>query len=148
MKIKVFGWLWLSDRLNSRNMLKRWHYNIGNDYTYLLCDSNLEETMEHLFFQCSFSKNCWSDLGIYWSTQGTRLDWINLAKTSWNKPMFMAIFLQEAWSIWKERNNKLFRGITPTKASWISRLKVDLSHLTHRVGDKHMSSLNSFVTYL
>ena len=53
MKIKVFGWLLMSDRLNSRNMLKWRHYNIGDDYTCLLCDSKLEETVEHLFFQCS-----------------------------------------------------------------------------------------------
>ena len=99
MKIKVFDWLLLSVRLNSRNMLKRRHYNIGNDYTCLLCESNLEETVEHLFFECSFSKNYWSDLGICWNTQGTRLDWINLAKMSWNKPLFMAIFLQASWSI-------------------------------------------------
>ena len=138
MKIKVFGWLLLSDRLNSRNMLKRRHYNIGNDYTCLLCKSNLEETVEHLFFECSFSKNYWSDLGICWNTQGTRLDWINLAKMSWNKPLFMAIFLQASWSIWKERNNKLFRRIPLTKASWISRLKVDLSLLTQSWGQKHL----------
>mgnify|MGYP002413836659 FL=1 len=148
MKIKVFGWLLLSDRLNTRNMLKRRHYNIGNDYTCPLCESNVEETLEHLFFGCAFSKDCWSDIAICWSSQGSRLDWISTAKTVWNKPMFMAIFLQAAWSIWKERNNKVFRRIAPTKTSWISRLKEDLSLLTHRVGDKHISFLTSFVATL
>ena len=148
MKIKVFGWLLLSDRLNTRNMLKRRHYNIGNDYTCPLCESNVEETLEHLFFGCAFSKDCWSDIAICWSSQGSRLDWISTTKTAWNKPMFMAIFLQAAWSIWKERNNKVFRRIAPTKTSWISRLKEDLSLLTHRVGDKHISFLTSFVATL
>ena len=64
MKIKVFGGLLLSDRLNTRNMLKRRHYNIDNDYTCPLCESNVEETLEHLFFDCAFSKACWSDIAI------------------------------------------------------------------------------------
>ena len=51
MKIKVFGWLLLSDRLNTRNMLKRRHYNIGNDYDCILCGLHIEETLEHLFFE-------------------------------------------------------------------------------------------------
>ena len=37
MKIKVFGWLLLSDRLNTRNMLKRRSYNIGNNYGTTIC---------------------------------------------------------------------------------------------------------------
>lgn len=57
-KIKVFGWLLLSGRLNTRNMLKRRHYNIGNNLDFLLCGNHTEETMEHLFFQCPFSAEC------------------------------------------------------------------------------------------
>lgn len=62
MKIKVFGWLLLSDRLNTRNMLKQRHYNIGYDHGCILCGSQIEETVEHLFFECQFSLLCWSSL--------------------------------------------------------------------------------------
>ena len=58
MKIKVFGWLLLSDRLNTRNMLKRRHFNIGNTFGCLLCTTCMDETVEHLFFDCPFSLNC------------------------------------------------------------------------------------------
>ena len=50
MKIKVFGWLLLSDRLNTRNMLKRRHFNIGNMFGCLLCPICMDEMVEHLFF--------------------------------------------------------------------------------------------------
>ncbi|XP_044367523.1 uncharacterized protein [Triticum aestivum] len=148
MKIKVFGWLLLFDRLNKRNMLKRRHYNIGDNYTCLLCASPPEETLEHLFFTCPFSQDCWTHLNISWLTQGSRLHCIEEAKTMWNKPMFMDIFLQDAWSIWKERNNKHFRGIIPSKQSWMIRLKEDLSLLCYRVGEKYKPFLTSVIQTL
>ena len=82
------------------------------------------------------------------STQGNRLDWVESAKTSWNRPLFVEIILQSAWSIWKERNNKNFRGITPSTSSWLSRLKEDLSLLTYRVGDKNKPFLLSYLATL
>ena len=65
-KIKVFGWFLLMDRLNTRNMLKRRHYNIGSTLDCMLCDRHVEETLEHLFFGCSFSQRCWDMLNIKW----------------------------------------------------------------------------------
>ena len=86
MKLKVFGWLLLSDRLNTRNMLKHRHYNIGNTFGCLLCPTCTDETVEHLFFECPFSLHCWAKIGMQGTTQGNRLDWVESAKTSWNGP--------------------------------------------------------------
>ena len=137
MKIKVFGWLLLSDRLNTRNVLKQRHFNIGNTFDCMLCPTCNDETVEHLFFECPFSLHCWAKIGMQGSTQGNRLDWVESAKTSWNRPLFVEILLQSARSIWKERNNKHFRGITPSRSSWLTRLKEDLALLAYRVGDKN-----------
>lgn len=63
MKIKVFLWLLLADRLNTRDMLHRRHYNIGSDLNCLLC-GGARETVEHLFFDCPFSVSCWNKLQI------------------------------------------------------------------------------------
>ena len=57
-KIKVFGWLLLSDRLNTRNMLKRRHYNIGTNLDCLLCGEHVEEPREHLFIRCTCTTRC------------------------------------------------------------------------------------------
>jgi hypothetical protein len=43
-KLKFFCWLLLSDRVNTRDMLRRRHPP--------------DETMEHLFFNCRFSRSC------------------------------------------------------------------------------------------
>lgn len=58
---------------------------------------------------------------------------ITQAKQVWSKPMFKGIFLVASWSLWKEKNDKYFRGIVSTIASWRSRFKDDFSLLTHRV---------------
>ena len=64
---------------------------------------NVVETVEHLFFHCSFSKTCWQKLGVHWQQQGDRLQTLLAAKLAWRKPMFQDIFMTAAWSIWKER---------------------------------------------
>lgn len=73
MKIKVFTWLLAADRINTRNMLHRRHYNVGNNVNCTLCGGGAEETVEHLFFECPFSANCWSSIGLTWRVDGHRL---------------------------------------------------------------------------
>jgi hypothetical protein len=79
-KLKVFVWLLLSDRLNTRNMLKRRHLNIGNNFSCALCNAGEEETLDHLFFHCPFSTYCWSSLNITWSADQERFDMFKSSK--------------------------------------------------------------------
>ena len=132
VKIKVFGWLLLSDRLNTRDMLKRRHCNVGDDLSCLLC-GHAQEDVDHMILNCPFSKQCWSRLGMNPEHHTTRLSWLETAKKNWNKPMFMETFLQASWSIWKERNDKLFRQINPSYNSWLLRFKTDFGLLQYRV---------------
>ena len=50
-RIKFFSWLLLNDKLNTRNMLRR-RNKFLEDYSCVMCSSNTEETLEHLFFDC------------------------------------------------------------------------------------------------
>ena len=117
--IKFFCWLLLPNRLNTRNMLRRRHYNVGTTYNCTICNLGTEETVEHLFFHCDFARNCWSLLHMDFpsDTTLTRLSLTALGKNSWNKPMFMEVFATATWSLWKERNNCYFEGIPPTSAA-------------------------------
>ena len=144
-KLKFFCWLLLSDRVNTRDMLRRRHYNINSGLSCVLCSNPPVETMEHLFFQCCFSKECWELLGIHWNNNGNHLDWIAQAKQTWNKCMFMEIFMVGAWSIWKERNALIFEGIAPTIASWKLRFKKDFEILVHRTKPELHTFIHTFV---
>ena len=147
-KIKVFGWFLLSDRLNTRNMLKRRHYNIGTNLDCLLCGQHVEETVEHLFFHCTFSKECWHLLNISWDVQGDRSTLVENLKTQHPRKMIMEIFLTAAWSLWKERNNNYFRHVSPSITSWFNRFKEDFDKIRYRLPDHERHVVSSFLQSL
>ena len=64
LKHKVFAWLMLMDRINTRDVLHRRHCNIGDYYSCLLCPNNILEDRSHLMFHYPFSQQCWRILGI------------------------------------------------------------------------------------
>ncbi|XP_073367668.1 uncharacterized protein [Aegilops tauschii subsp. strangulata] len=132
-KIKVFGWFLLSDRLNTRNMLKRRHYNISNNLDCLLCGQHVEETVEHLFFHCTFSTACWNKLNVLCPSQGNRLELMTHLKTLNPRKMIMEVFLVAAWSLWKERNNNYFRKVDPSIPSWEARFRRDFADIAYRM---------------
>lgn len=66
MKIKVFGWLLLTDRLNTRNMLKRRHYNIGEDHNCILVDCKLRKPWSIY----SSNANSALNVGQVWDSPG------------------------------------------------------------------------------
>jgi hypothetical protein len=98
-RVKFFGWLVLSDRLNSRNMLKRRHYILNSGYNCLMCDNPPEETLEHMLFHYPFSQSCWQTLDMSFDSTGDRLHIIERGKARWNRPLFMEIFLLASWNI-------------------------------------------------
>nr|XP_051205325.1 uncharacterized protein LOC127319150 [Lolium perenne] len=53
MKHKVFAWLMLVDRINTRDMLRRRNMNIGSVFSCMLCDIGQDETRNHMFFSSS-----------------------------------------------------------------------------------------------
>jgi hypothetical protein len=66
MRIKVFGWLVLRDRINTRDMLQRRHCKVTEDTHCELCSSRGYEDRIHLFFECNFSQRVWNYLEIDW----------------------------------------------------------------------------------
>lgn len=62
-KHKVFFWLLIQDRLGTRNILRRKHMHLQS-YLCVLCNENVEETVEHLFLHCAFASSCWNLIGL------------------------------------------------------------------------------------
>ena len=62
--------------------------------------------------------------------------------------MFMEVFAVAAWGIWKERNDKHFRGIQPTFESWEARFKKDFAMLVHRAKQEFAPYILSLVANL
>ena len=61
LRYKVFSWLLLTGRLNIRNLLERKTFILPN-YTCVLYNNKVHETILHLFWDCPFSLSCWDSI--------------------------------------------------------------------------------------
>jgi hypothetical protein len=110
-KLRVFSWLLLMDRLNTRNMLKRKRYKLeGNNYNCVMCPAQREENAFHLFFSCPFTLECWKMIGIQWQMGVPFFQMMELARHNFNHTFFMEVFIIATWHIWKQRNNLIFEN--------------------------------------
>ena len=146
MKLKVFAWLLIQDRLNTGDMLVRRRCPI-RDVNCVICQAQ-RETREHLFFECHFNTDCWSALGIAWDRNLGLSSMLALAETVWNKPLYLEVVIICAWNIWKQQNRKYFDGLDVDMQSWLAQFKSDIGILGCRVKPEHKSFLSSFVAGL
>jgi hypothetical protein len=100
-----------------------------------MCDDAEEETILHLFFECSFAKKCWDKLGITWSHEADIHRRIVTTRQLAGLPYFMEIFLIAAWELWKVRNRLVFDGILATYSTWLRNFKEEASLQAHRLKD-------------
>jgi hypothetical protein len=141
-KIKFFAWLLLNDRLNTRNILRRRRKFLEDGYTCVLCLEDVEESVEHLFFDCPSAACRWFALGITWNDHLNIHQKIQAAKLDFAQPFFMEIFMIGARCIWNERNDLIFNGNLPCLAAWKSAFKAQVSeHLIRIKASIHPSIL-------
>jgi hypothetical protein len=112
-KHKVFFWLWLKNRLNTRDMLKRKNMNLES-YTCENCIWQNEETLYHLFLKCNFAKACWTSIGLTSPRIANPVDAAVNLMQQLNVPFSMEIIILMTWSISKIRNAWLFQNKAPT----------------------------------
>jgi hypothetical protein len=62
-KHRVFFWLLLQDKLNTRDRLRRSNMHLES-YTCKNCILQRNETSYHLFLRCNFARACWSSIGL------------------------------------------------------------------------------------
>ena len=113
-KHAVIAWMVVQNRLPTKDKLKSWGMEVNGECE--LCRS-ADETRDHLFYDCSFSQQLWSEV-LSLSGQSRRvtswqeeLQWIQrLREKSLN-----AVILRVAWHaviyfIWQERNNRFHKN--------------------------------------
>jgi hypothetical protein len=79
---------------------------------------------------------------------GDRLEIIEQGHAYWHKPLYMEMVIVASWSIWKERNSKLFDGINLDVDSWSRRFKQDFSLLVHRTKKDLHPFINNLIATL
>ncbi|XP_062118209.1 uncharacterized protein LOC133831814 [Humulus lupulus] len=110
-KHRFIMWLVMWERLNTKDRIIK--YNSSLDSICLLC-GEADECIEHLFFQCLYSRKCLSAIKnwLNWHTQSINLvrllKWISHAKaSSIYKSMLMTILAATVYHIWRARNDVL-----------------------------------------
>jgi len=64
-------------------------------YNRVLCSSQVEETLEHLFFHCPFASSCWDLLTFNSSDALSRFQVVEDFRLVFNRFFFMEFFILE-----------------------------------------------------
>lgn len=111
-KCKFFIWLLLQNRIWTADRLLQRGW--PNEYFCPLCVRNLE-TVNHLITECPYSRALWTKVAS-WSTWFLGLSEGAVA----NSPGLYSMTMLVVWMIWRERNNRIFRGESNTvQRLWI-----------------------------
>ena len=126
LKHKIFFWLLLNDRINTRALLQRKGFFL-QDYTCVMCNLHALETRDHLFFHCQFAQLCWSYICTNWQPAHTGIqEEISNLKQLLSVPYAMEIIILTCWAIWTTRNDHIFQHIQPSIYRCRKKLKEEL----------------------
>ena len=111
LKIRIFIWLLLRQRLMTRSFRQRMAPDSAGDCA--LCGANLENC-EHLFVLCPISQAVWRAVGVARPTLTSLEDfWRSIGDGPYRRVAEWQLIFATLWSIWLHRNDVIFRGRTP-----------------------------------
>lgn len=134
-KHKIFFWLLIKDRLSTRNILRKKRMALPS-YACVLCGSDTEETLEHLFFQCPLAVACWGLIQVQIENSAGIFEVVEDSKAQLHTPIFMSLVILLCWTIWTTRNHLIFQGVQPSLQRYREVFRKELLLLQHRVGTK------------
>ena len=143
-KHKIFFWLLLHDRLNTRNLLARKKF-VLQSYNCAVLHCGQEETLLHLFWTCPFAVQCWDFICPNRSMSLTLYDGFFDMRDKLNIPFFSDIIILASWSIWMIRNNMIFRNETPSLERWKAIFYTELNWLKFRIKAKHVDQFKAWL---
>ncbi|BAF27207.1 Os10g0559400 [Oryza sativa Japonica Group] len=137
LKVKLFAWLLVRDRLSTKqNLLKK---KIVQNGVCDVCQQG-DETADHMCFTCPFVQSFWERIRVNPTIQDVWL--LHQLKPSPNVPELHhhVFFLLCMWAIWNHRHDVVFRGQTPSircclqrcineAALWAENLKIEDRHV-------------------
>ena len=115
-----------------------------DSYNHVLCQQSVEETLIHLFFGCSFARDCWSLLNLTVQAQGSLADILKKFKLQMIYPFFMNSIILMGWTIWTARNDLIFKG---QQSSFQSSLNTFQKEIRLFIFKAKQSSLHSFESW-
>lgn len=128
-RCKFFLWLLLQNKLWTSARLQL--HGRENNYLCALCERNLE-TAHHLFIECPYSRRVWL-LILIWSgcLSLNPAQWLQVQDVeAWFEHVAMhdnrvghSLAILTLWSIWKQRNARVFRKIAKPEHALFAEIK-------------------------
>jgi hypothetical protein len=146
-KHKVFFWLLIKDRLSTRELLKRKNMTL-QDYSCIFCQGNIEESLTHLFLTCPFAIQCWAWLNTQVDLSLDPFENLQNFKGQLQVPFFMEIIILMSWTIWRARNDFIFRQINPSFQQSKEHFSHELQMLLLRAKKSYSPRLNQWIANL
>ncbi|KAJ3685489.1 hypothetical protein LUZ61_014653 [Rhynchospora tenuis] len=109
-KVRIFIWILLLDRLLMQQNLtiKNW----PSIASCICCNHGIEETASHLFVLCDFAVQVWTLIQVHFGLLAMifalEVDRFWLQNRKSIGPSWDIIWAAVSWSIWKERNRRIF----------------------------------------
>ncbi|XP_021974646.1 uncharacterized protein LOC110869722 [Helianthus annuus] len=128
-KVNIFVWRAEMERIPTKVALINRRINI-QDGLCSLCDAGDEDVM-HLFTGCGFVSGVWEAIGR-WCKIGSLLAFDfkdilaiheQVSGGKWAKKVIRGVVMITCWVVWKTRNAKVFRDITPSVREVIALVK-------------------------
>lgn len=146
-KHKVFFWLLIKDRLSTRELLRRKNMTLPN-FNYVLCNGSIEESLIHLFLDCPFAIQCWAWINVQVEQSADPFQNLDNFKVQLQVPFFMEIIVLMSWTIWKIRNDMIFRQENPSFQAAKDFFKSELQYLLLRVRRKFIPGFTQWIANL
>lgn len=102
-RYKIFFWLLLHDRINTRGLLDRKNFFLPSK-NWAICTLTADETVLHLFWDCPFAFDCWESINIQRVRGISVIDEIFFSKEALPKHFALSIVVMGCWHIWQQRN--------------------------------------------
>lgn len=145
VKYLFITWLLLHEKLATCSYLRR--IGISIDPMCCICERN-EEILDHLFFECEFSRGVWKRMADWCGVQRTVERW-ELEKiflisrcTNNNKQqrLYRCMFAVVSYHLWRERNARRLQGRRTTEEMIVRQCQIMMSVCKCR--DKKLRLLN------
>ena len=113
LKVQIFLWMAWHDRIQTTNQLKR--RNWDKDEVCKFC--GVEETVNHLLFQCPIARVtwCWVRDSLGWPGAPTSItnfqDLFLMHGDGDRKALMWWVMAAVGWALWKSRNDLVFSNI-------------------------------------
>ncbi|XP_059281022.1 uncharacterized protein LOC132034656 [Lycium ferocissimum] len=147
-------WLAIQKRLATVDRLEKWGISVNKDC--ILCSSEKEETMEHLWLECSYAKHMCSALlnwiGVVHLTTNwdTKVQWLEkqVKHNRARADVLKFLFSPTIYHVWNERNNRRFRGTQQESTRKLKEVAIQLhTRGNHQQKRKHvLEDLNCYPT--